>query len=392
MFSKNYKQNNYILGSGAFCKVYECEKINNKSDNNAKNNTYSYIVKVLKNKNKYELLREINIYNKLQKHKLEHLEYISVDSKTSKKFNISKNVGNISHITHMYDYFIEKDETYIVFEKMNLDLYKFVEYFKDDAVPDEIIKHIVLSICFGIKELNNSNIIHADIKPDNVMIQFSNKNLKSMDQFMKKKSTSSINVKLIDLNKSIFINELLKPITVQTLNYQAPEITLGNSDYNEKIDIWSIGAILYFLITKREFINPYNKTHESRVYSNSKSDESNDSGGYSSNSTNSFYTSANSSNCSNNSYYDNNILEDYIYLSRLESYIGPIDKQHLKGENIDVFYKNYKLIGPTPENVEFFENDTDFKIKCVDILKSIFVYNIEERININDLIYKIANL
>lgn len=35
---------------------------------------------------------------------------------------------------------------------------------------------------------------------------------------------------------------------VQTKHYQAPEVLLGN-DYNEGIDIWSVGCIIYELVT-----------------------------------------------------------------------------------------------------------------------------------------------
>ena len=34
-----------------------------------------------------------------------------------------------------------------------------------------------------------------------------------------------------------------------TPKYKAPEILLGwNSDYNEKVDLWSAGAVLYYIV------------------------------------------------------------------------------------------------------------------------------------------------
>ena len=65
-------------------------------------------------------------------------------------------------------------------------------------------------------------------------------------------------MKIIDFGSSIFIddNEIYKEL--QTLPYRAPEIMIG-SHYDYAIDMWSVGCILYELVTHKmlfDFKNP----------------------------------------------------------------------------------------------------------------------------------------
>jgi len=64
---------------------------------------------------------------------------------------------------------------------------------------------------------------------------------------------NNIEIRLADFGRCI--KEADKTKTVQTRYYRAPEVILKH-DYNNKIDIWSIGCILYELITHKLLFDP----------------------------------------------------------------------------------------------------------------------------------------
>ena len=70
------------------------------------------------------------------------------------------------------------------------------------------------------------NIIHCDLKPENVLLKNPNKS----------------GIKLIDFGSSCFQNERIYTY-IQSRFYRAPEIILG-IPYTVGIDVWSFGCIL----------------------------------------------------------------------------------------------------------------------------------------------------
>ena len=76
------------------------------------------------------------------------------------------------------------------------------------------------------------NIIHRDIKPENVLID------KECDNCLK----------IIDFGTSVINNDhALLTQTHGTSYYIAPEVL--NNKYNEKCDVWSIGVMLFILLS-----------------------------------------------------------------------------------------------------------------------------------------------
>lgn len=78
----------------------------------------------------------------------------------------------------------------------------------------------------ALQYLHNLGIVHCDLKPENVLI----------------KSYKKCEIKIIDLGSSCFKTDNLC-LYVQSRSYRAPEVMLG-LQYDEKIDIWSLGCIL----------------------------------------------------------------------------------------------------------------------------------------------------
>ncbi len=108
-------------------------------------------------------------------------------------------------------------------------------------------------LCAGIAEIHRVGIIHGDIKPQNLLV-----------------STFGQNVQLVicDFGVSVPTDELLHLPTVQTCTYRAPEVHLMSNrlKYTSKIDMWSVGCVLYELATNRPFSEFDTNVSDSTVY------------------------------------------------------------------------------------------------------------------------------
>ena len=93
----------------------------------------------------------------------------------------------------------------------------------------------------AISYLHSKGIVHRDLKLDNVMVD----GLETGDP-------NKIRVKLIDFGMSKFTHHGDSKINLTTyagtLDFMAPEILEG-LDYDLTCDIWSMGVVLYMMMT-----------------------------------------------------------------------------------------------------------------------------------------------
>jgi len=104
---------------------------------------------------------------------------------------------------------------------------------------DQELLQILIDIVSAIKMLHKLNIWHRDIKPENILI----------------KDNRAI---IIDFSHAIRICKQYKielDAAVVTFSHRAPEVFKYSRDktcrYSNKIDIWSIGVILFELVTEK---------------------------------------------------------------------------------------------------------------------------------------------
>ncbi|CAF3796861.1 unnamed protein product [Adineta steineri] len=139
-------------------------------------------------------------------------------------------------IIRVYDVYDTPNAVYIV-----LELVEGGELF-DRVVAngqfDEITsKFLFRQICIGVQYLHDRSITHRDLKPENVLLTLPD--------------TNETLVKITDFGLSRFINETtLMKTFCGTPNYLAPEVlsTRGESSYTNKVDVWSLGVILYICL------------------------------------------------------------------------------------------------------------------------------------------------
>jgi len=133
-----------------------------------------------------------------------------------------------------------------------IDLWKyFVD--KNDKLQEVMVKQIIRSLLFSLKGLHDNNIIHADIKLENVIC----------------KNNNPSDCHIIDYGHSIIneTDELLinQPHPCGTIPLVAPEIVIS-SKIGLCSDIWSVGCLMYLLLFyKHPFHNDPNLFNEAIV-------------------------------------------------------------------------------------------------------------------------------
>ena len=115
----------------------------------------------------------------------------------------------------------------------------------------DYVKYYFHGILKAVAFLHSNNTIHRDLKPANILINQNN----------------IIKVADFGFAKTLFDNS--KPLTtkVMTPSYRAPEILLGDTSYSFSADMWSLGCILFELITGKVLFRPKNTTELSQLQS-----------------------------------------------------------------------------------------------------------------------------
>ena len=131
-----------------------------------------------------------------------------------------------------YDNYSDNDFYYIVMEKCDEDLSKFIERNKG-GLSDAKIKNILLQLNEAFKIMRSKNIIHRDLKPQNILIKYVSK-----DTFI---------IKVTDFGLSREFNNKSFSTYCGTHFYSAPEQFSKNNYEPTKCDLWAIGVIIYEL-------------------------------------------------------------------------------------------------------------------------------------------------
>lgn len=149
-------------------------------------------------------------------------------------------------IIEFYSSTVENDVRYIYLEFAkdgNLEQ-KIRDYkLKGDSFKFETIIDWLIEILIAIFSLNKNSMMHRDIKSENMLL------------------TEDGICKLSDLGISRVVDEQEKTLC-GTPYYVSPEIASG-LDYDYNSDIWSLGIVLYEIITG---IKPFDKPNPSELY------------------------------------------------------------------------------------------------------------------------------
>lgn len=103
----------------------------------------------------------------------------------------------------------------------------------------EDLLNIAIGICNGLEIIHQNDFIHGDISPINILLA---------------ETIDSLNPKIIDFGLTWTTSEGGNTQNVGTLLYQAPE-QFTSEEVDLRADIYSLGAVLYFLFSNKHYIN-----------------------------------------------------------------------------------------------------------------------------------------
>lgn len=136
------------------------------------------------------------------------------------------------HVIRLERTFEHRGHLCLVFEAMSMNLREVVKRFgKDVGINLRAVRAYAHQMFLALSLMKKCNIMHADLKPDNILV-----------------SESKSVLKVCDLGSASDVSENeITPYLVSRF-YRAPEIILG-LPYDCSIDVWSIGCTLYELYT-----------------------------------------------------------------------------------------------------------------------------------------------
>ncbi|KAH6676868.1 serine/threonine-protein kinase prp4 [Plectosphaerella plurivora] len=141
------------------------------------------------------------------------------------------------HIVRFEHHFDHKGHLCMAFENLSLNLREVLRKFGNNVgINLGATRAYAHQIFVGLAHMRKCSIIHADLKPDNILVNESRNMLKICDL-----GTG------IDRSDAATAHNEVTPYLVSRF-YRAPEVILG-MPYDYAIDMWSIGCTLYEMYT-----------------------------------------------------------------------------------------------------------------------------------------------
>jgi serine/threonine-protein kinase PRP4 len=135
--------------------------------------------------------------------------------------------GNKRHVIRLIRHFLYRGHLCLVFECMwdNLRV-ALKKYTKDKGMTLQAVRVYSKQLLIALRHIHRCNIIHADVKPDNILI-----------------SAGHNVVKLCDLGSAMDISEAEPTPYLVSRYYRAPELVLGK-EYGFPLDVFAMGCTL----------------------------------------------------------------------------------------------------------------------------------------------------
>ena len=181
------------------------------------------------------------------------------DDEMTKYFKNEINILRIlnhPNIVKLEEIKMDENNYYIVMEYINGGelsdyLKKYIEKY-GKPFSEEIVQYLMKQIISALIYIHDLNIIHRDLKLENIMVDFDNKKDKDELNMMKAK------IKIIDFGFAIMLSSKfsLTNSAVGTFMYMDPKILKEfdnqvlvdkSRGYGKEVDIWSLGCICYQL-------------------------------------------------------------------------------------------------------------------------------------------------
>lgn len=190
--------------------------------------------------------------NKKTGHEVAIKEVYKAHSDTSvleNEVKVLKSIGKHKNIISLIDVFDSKEALFIVTDLAHKgELFDWIieQGELSETKASKLMNHAVQ----GIKHLHENNIIHLDIKPENLLL------------------TEDMIIKIADFGLAIKLPgpefHYVRTECVGTPAYWAPEL-VKNESFGKAVDIWSLGCVLYILLCGSHPFDPFGDASEAEI-------------------------------------------------------------------------------------------------------------------------------
>nr|XP_014270311.1 serine/threonine-protein kinase ULK2 isoform X1 [Halyomorpha halys] len=241
-----------IIGHGAFAVVYRGKAINNPKKVVAIKN----VTKKNLAKSKDLLDKEIDILQELTK--LQHENVVAlyaVEDRSHVVFLIMEycNGGDLADYLQS-----EKDKHSKTKSKTLVRGPREGTTKSKGTLSEDTIRMFLKQIAAAMKALHAMGVIHRDLKPQNILLSYNvpKENL----------TPSMITLKIADFGFARFLEDGVMAATLcGSPMYMAPEVIMS-LQYDAKVDLWSIGTIIFQCLTGSAPFNAQNPQALKRIY------------------------------------------------------------------------------------------------------------------------------
>src|SRR5690606_2199826 len=111
------------------------------------------------------------------------------------------------------------------------------------VLPVQQTISLIMRVCDAIQYAHQHGVLHRDIKPGNIMLRSDGDpvvmdfGLAKLERQDGENSMQSLGVRS------------MTGMTVGTIDYMAPEQAVSSKDVDERADVYSLGAVLYRMLT-----------------------------------------------------------------------------------------------------------------------------------------------
>ena len=133
-------------------------------------------------------------------------------------------------VIQTYSAFEENDNYVLVMEAGKTNL---MDIIKHGCRSETLVKSLLPNVLVGLKDLHSNHIVHNDVKPENIVLCLDGK------------------MKIIDFDLATIHDKEkcnYEHGVFGTWPYMSPEVVDGG-DHTEKVDVWSMGVVMYVALT-----------------------------------------------------------------------------------------------------------------------------------------------
>ena len=235
------------LDSGTFGIVYEAEKVKGtiSTPHGLQVRTSYALKRNLKENSVYFIgaLRELDVFMKLKHCYIVPLDTVILDNPFVDELGVTVSKKCFSPLKRKDRKGQVDDKIHFVFPlaTCNLSTYIYSSNIKD-------IKRFMVQILLGLENMHNNGIIHRDVKPSNILYF---QNLTDIDG-----SPGVCTICDLGFSKP-FTKQGYQSNMVCTSMYRPPEVILNSYVYDYRVDVWSVGCVLFEMVTRTSFLSEH---------------------------------------------------------------------------------------------------------------------------------------